>query len=118
VFTANRPAARPESEEEFLRQIQQSRSQGAGREATALLPSVDEDPDRIPKLELDAASIDIGVVPNDSVSKHHVKLYNRGKRSLTITDIQTSCPCTMGYLTAEQATIPPGGEVEMEIHFD
>jgi hypothetical protein len=91
-----------------------------------LLPGEGEDPDKVPKIVLEADAVAFGPVPNDDVSVHEFMVTNAGDRALVIDQIQTTCACTIGYFgdeldlhqEAPLATIAPGETVPMNIQID
>lgn len=89
------------------------------REATGAVPVVpDNDPAAkgMPKIELQTAHFDMGVVPGNEIAVQSMKIYNRGTAPLKIDRVQTSCGCTTGEM--ELNLIPPNGEARLIIHVD
>jgi hypothetical protein len=69
-----------------------------------------------PKVELQTAHYDMGVIPGNAIAVQSMKIYNRGTAPLKIVGVQTSCGCTTGEM--DQNLIPAGGEGRLIIRVD
>lgn len=69
-----------------------------------------------PEITFDIKSQDFGVISDDKNVNHQFKFKNTGKSTLTITNTQGSCGCTVPQL--EKKTYEPGeeGEIKVEYH--
>ena len=84
----------------------------------ARVPPVTEDPDNIPIIELETYDLHVGTIPNTGFSFAEVKIFNKGKAPLEITDVQTNCACTVGGVEKQYNPIPPGGEGILKIRLE
>lgn len=85
---------------------------------TASLPPIDADPSLVPVIELAAPELNCGTIPNTGIAERTMAIYNRGKAPLVISDVRTSCACTIGRVSGSAKSIPPGGESVIEIAID
>ncbi|MBI2433236.1 MAG: DUF1573 domain-containing protein [Candidatus Hydrogenedentes bacterium] len=114
----NRAGISPEEDnEEFLKSIAKTRQQDTGA-SQGLLPSIEDDPSLVPKIEVETQDLDMGTISGEKTAQATLKVFNRGKRDLQINEIQTSCLCTEGHIPIERATIPPGGQSYIDITVD
>jgi hypothetical protein len=82
------------------------------------LPSVDEDPLNVAFIEFETDEFYAGEVPNDNYLFTKLHFKNRGKALLRISDIKTSCACTVGSISEERATVAPGEESYIDVRVD
>ena len=66
-------------------------------------------------VDIDAPIHDFGQVFGEAEVEHIFTFVNRGKDVLEITDVQSSCYCTTGFLSDTQ--IPPGGLGRIKVAF-
>lgn len=86
--------------------------------ATGQVPPVTKSSDLVPKIEVETTHFDMGEIGNEGPSKARMKIWNRGKAPLKITDIRTTCACTQGKAQQTEAGIAPGAESTIEITVD
>lgn len=97
-------------------------SEPVGRSSAGYVPPKSEDGEkRVPVIEAELESVDLGTIPNvreskDDLPQTEIAIYNRGNATLNISDVQTSCVCTQGYL--EKTTLRPGEQTTMRIEVD
>lgn len=108
--------AEHQSEEDFLNAVRGT--ENVGDEADGTVPPVDRPMDEVAKARVETNDLDLGLVPNDRISHHKLKVYNDGKMPLKITKIDTTCACTMGHITPENATVQPGQESWIDVTLD
>jgi hypothetical protein len=80
---------------------------------TGMLPPVDADQDRVPVLEVETDTFDMGTVPNTGPATQEMTIKNTGSEKLVIREISTSCGCTTGDITPRE--IMPGQSGKLEI---
>lgn len=105
-----------QSDEEFLDAVR-----GAGKSgdtADGTVPPVDRPMDEVARARMETNDLDLGVVPNDRITHRKLKVYNDGKMPLKITRIDTTCACTMGHITPENAVVAPGQESWLDVTLD
>jgi hypothetical protein len=68
-----------------------------------------------PKIELSTTEYDMGAIPNDKPSTGNVTIFNRGTAPLRISQVNTSCGCTVASVEESKKTIPPGGEAPLTV---
>ncbi len=110
------PQPSPKNDDDFLERIKSetSANPSIAQEGVGALPPAAASPSNAaPAIELNASTVDLGVVPNDNYYVTTVPVYNRGAADLVIGDVQTTCACTMGKM--KEATIKPGSQGELEI---
>lgn len=93
------------------------------RAASADLPPVGAlppagQPDQVAIIEVETQDVHLGTISNSRVAEGSLKVRNRGRLPLQITEIKTSCGCTQGKIAPERATIPAGGEASIDIYVD
>jgi len=66
-----------------------------------------------PIAELEATEYAFGLIRTDELSSAQFTIYNRGDKTLKLTDVITSCACTTGQLV--DTTISPGGKGELTV---
>lgn len=72
-----------------------------------------------PNAELSTTQIDLGVIEQGQVVDVPLSIRNTGDAPLTIEKIQFSCHCVSAReLTADEKTVPPGGERALPITYD
>lgn len=98
-----------ESNEDFVKSL------GTTGEADGTMPPVGTPMDNVAKIRMETTDLDLGLVKNDGIHHHKLKVYNDGKMPLKITKIDTTCACTMGHVSPENATVPPGGESWIDV---
>lgn len=99
------------SEDAFLEEVHELQLlSDAGTDTAAALPSVEAPQDNVPVIELETDNFDMGLIPSDEITRKQLKIFNRGKAPLSLSDVTTSCACTQGLIPEEHRTIAPGGE--------
>ena len=68
------------------------------------------------KIELETNLYEMGVIANDKLAHAQIKVHNRGTADLKITDVKTSCGCTIGKMV--NPIIAPGESGTLEITVD
>lgn len=106
-----------ESNEAFVESIHQGGGSSSA-ESDGTIPSIDEPMDNVAKIRFETTDLDLGLVKNDEIHHHKLKVYNDGKMPLKITKIDTTCACTMGYVTPETAVVQAGGESWIDVTLD
>ncbi len=73
-----------------------------------------------PKATVGTDSIDLGTVPQDTVVDTVVPIRNTGDEPLSILSVQSSCQCiTTDFPSgAEARVVPPGGQLDLTVHYD
>jgi hypothetical protein len=114
--TARLPKPKP-SGDDFLDEVRGLAQTRPSEEGVGTLPPVQGDQDAVAVMEVEPSDVlDIGVIPRDGIGKGILKVYNRGKAPLEITDIYSNCGrCTRAFLSEEEMTIPPGEDVSVDI---
>lgn len=74
------------------------------------------DTNNIAKITLEETDFNFGSVTEGDVVKHTYKLKNTGNQPLLITDIRTTCGCTVP--TWNKSPIAAGGSDQVEVKFD
>jgi len=101
-----------ESDEDFVKSL------GSTGEADGTMPPIGESMENVAKIRLETTDLDLGLVKNDAIHHHKLKVYNDGKLPLKITKIDTTCACTMGSVSPENAEVAPGGESWIDVTLD
>ena len=70
----------------------------------------------LPKIYFPETQYDFGIVKEGAVVTHTFKFVNKGKATLDISDIKTSCGCTVASVSSKQ--IAPGKNGTMKIDLD
>lgn len=70
----------------------------------------------LPKIYFPETQYDFGTVKEGTVVSHTFKFVNKGKATLDISDIKTSCGCTVASVSSKQ--IAPGKDGTMKIDLD
>jgi hypothetical protein len=71
---------------------------------------------KLPKIFFQQSQYDFGIVKEGDVVSHTFTFTNKGKATLDIKDIKTSCGCTAALVSNKQ--IPPGKEGTLKIDLD
>lgn len=74
------------------------------------------DPETQPKMEFTETEFDFGVIKEGDKVSHAFKFKNTGKSQLIISDVATTCGCTVAEKPEEP--IEPGGESEISAVFN
>ena len=82
---------------------------------TGLNPASGPNPENSPAIELSTTKHDMGAIPNDKPSKGTLMIRNTGKSNLIISQIGTSCSCTVGSVEEKDKCVLPGSEVPMTV---
>jgi hypothetical protein len=69
-----------------------------------------------PTIDFDVRVHDFGLVNEGTTLKHVFQVRNKGTAPLVVSDVRTSCGCTVAALGA--STIPPGGSGPLEVSMD
>ena len=69
-----------------------------------------------PKIKIEPALLDMGLVPNDKPATAEFTVYNQGSADLRVTSIKPSCGCTKAEV--EDKVIPPGGTTKLSVVLD
>lgn len=69
-----------------------------------------------PSIAVDEPHFNFGEQHNDQVIEHTFVVRNEGDASLEITNIRSSCGCTVGHVSSR--SIPPGGTAEISGRFN
>ena len=69
-----------------------------------------------PVIEIETEHFDFGGIESDAIAEDFVRVYNRGKSDLIITQVITECYCTEGEMLEQ--VIPAGGEGVLRITVD
>jgi hypothetical protein len=86
--------------------------------SNASLPPAGTDPAFTPIIEVETSEKDMGTVSNTETTRKPFVIRNKGKATLKIIQVKTSCACTQGHIPADGLMIAPGGEGTMEIEVD
>ncbi|MCP4546058.1 MAG: DUF1573 domain-containing protein [bacterium] len=68
-----------------------------------------------PIIDISVESFDFGTIPQHTVLEREIVIRNAGDEELLITEIYTSCPCTV--LKLQEEVIAPGGRTIVEVTF-
>ena len=110
------PAAGPE--DDFLAEARRLAEVGSDSSVAGTLPPVDADPSLVPVLVVDPPELlDLGVNPSDRPAEGEIKLYNKGRIDLEISQVQSSCGCMATRIADKDKRIPPGGAGRIKIAF-
>ncbi|MCC6489942.1 MAG: DUF1573 domain-containing protein, partial [Candidatus Hydrogenedentes bacterium] len=110
-----------------IEEAQRLREQGRGSSVRdGLLPGEQGSMDSTGTIELPGKVFDAGEIINSDFTVKEIFVANRGKAPLEISEIRTSCGCTVGEMEknlvmpgGKQVTqIPPGGRMPMKITID
>lgn len=85
---------------------------------TASLPPIDADPSLVPVIELAAPELNFGTISNHGIAQRTMTVFNRGKAPLVISDVRSSCACSLGRVSEKTKSIPAGGEGIIEVVID
>ena len=83
--------------------------------AGALRAAADE-PEPVPRVEVDDPVHDFGTVEQGTVVEHVFKLRNTGRAALRVDHVKGTCACTVGVATGE--AIVPGDEAWVTVQLD
>jgi len=99
-------------EDDFLAEARQLAERDVDSPVAGALPPADGDATLVPVLVVDPPELlDLGVVPHDEITRGEIKLYNKGRTRLEITQVNSSCvACTPAYIAEADKSIAPGGE--------
>lgn len=75
-----------------------------------------QDTINVPKLQLEETDYDFGTVEEGTIIVHHYRFKNVGKVPLLITDVQSTCGCTVPIWPKEP--VQPGQANEIKVRFD
>jgi hypothetical protein len=109
-------SSKNQSTDEFLESLDLDGKPGEILESS--LPPIGESMDNAGKIRLETEEFDMGVIRNDELAHAKIKVYNDGGLPLKITDISTTCACTMGTVTPENAVVPGGAESWIDVVVD
>lgn len=110
-----RQSREPESEKDFIDQVRQVAKDVRLDQGTGQLPPAGRE-FLVPIIEVETAALELGPLTNKTNSASEVKVFNRGKTNLNISDVKTNCLCTQGKM--ETADIPPGGAGKLIVTID
>ncbi len=105
-----RPAVR---DDDFLATVREQAGAGGGSSQAGTLPGQGQQNARVPVLVPETTDYDMGVIPNYEVTTRDIMLHNRGTAQLELTDIRTTCGCTVGAV--DTRFIPAGGSIPMHV---
>ncbi len=105
-----------ESTDEFLSEL--SLEKQPGEKDLATMPPQGESMDKVAKIRLETQKMELGVIANDDFTRRQLKVYNDGEMPLKITKIDTTCACTQGSITPENALIQGGQESWIDVVID
>lgn len=106
----------PESNADFIKSLHEQG--GPVGETDGTMPPIGESMDQVAKIRFETTDLHLGLIRHDEIHHHKLKVYNDGKMPLKITKIDTTCACTMGYITPENATVMPGRESWIDVTLD
>jgi len=105
-------------EDDFLAEARRLADVRTDSTVAGTLPPADADASLVPVLVLDPAEVlDLGVRPPDRPAEGEIKLYNKGKIVLEISQVKSSCGCMAARIADEDKRIAPGGAGVIEIAF-
>lgn len=105
-------------EDDFLAEARRLAEVGTDSSVAGTLPPVDADASLVPVLVVDPPELlDLGVNPPDRPAEGEIKLYNKGRIPLEISQVQSSCGCMAVRIADKDKRIPPGGAGTIEIAF-
>jgi hypothetical protein len=110
------PAAKTDAFLKEARQIAQEKP-AAGAPETGLLPPA-TDSSNIPVIEADPAALDMGVISREGPSTGEIKIRNKGKATLEISQVSQSCGCVKASIDPKKRSVPPGGETVVTVTVD
>jgi hypothetical protein len=71
---------------------------------------------RAPQIKFEKKTHDFGKIIQGEIVKHNFTFTNEGEMSLLITNVRSTCGCTVGEYPKKP--IPPGGEGKIEVTFN
>jgi hypothetical protein len=110
------PAAKTDAFLNEAREIAKERPE-AGANETGLLPPV-TDSTNIPAIEADPPALDMGVVSREGPSTGEIKVRNKGKATLEISQVSQACGCAKASIDPNKRSVPPGGETVVTVTVD
>ncbi len=116
VLYVHRPVGETETEEDFLRGVRSLQRDAPDAEGVGQLPPVDADESLIASIEPETTNVEIGPVSNKRKTTTEIKIHNRGKATLHIADVRSSCVCVTARM--DRLDIPPGSHGVMAITVD
>ncbi len=115
LWSAGRDRGGSASEEDFLDELHDLQQRVPQHVSDAGVPPVGAARDLVPEIAFETEAMHMGLIANDDVTVKPLKVMNRGKATLTINDIQTSCACTVGSISEQESAIAPGGEATISV---
>ncbi|HOV72942.1 MAG TPA: DUF1573 domain-containing protein [Candidatus Hydrogenedentes bacterium] len=89
------------------------------QEAPGALPPVNGDPTEVPIIATDPEeTLDFGVIETQGIAVRELKVLNKGKAGLIISQVNTSCGCTKAHIDEDKKNIPPGGSSVITVRVD
>lgn len=101
------------SDEDFIHSLSGT---AGGEDGT--MPPIGESMEKVAHIRVETNELDVGVIANDGPHQTKLKIYNDGGMPLKLTRVDTTCACTQGFISAENAVVPPGGEAWIDIVID
>lgn len=105
-----------QSESDFLDSVRDS--EAPLDPAGGTLPPVGDSMEDVARIRVETNELDAGTIANDKLHHTTLKVYNDGKMPLKLTRVDTTCACTQGHISPENAVVPPGGESTIDIVID
>lgn len=105
------PAPAAVKEEKFLEEARKlAETTPPAKEEPGTLPPANGDQSEVPVIATDPeGTLDLGTISTDGPATGELKVLNKGKVNLVITEVKTSCGCTKAKIDDDKKTIPPGG---------
>ena len=105
-----------QSTDDFLDSLPEDGNSGVSGMGT--LPPIDRPIDQAGKIRIDVEEYDMGTIAHDQLAHGEIVVHNDGDMPLKITRIDTTCACTQGHVTPENAVVPPKGKSVIDVVVD
>jgi hypothetical protein len=115
VFAGGRERPAIQDEDDFLATVRESGTEQSQTDAgqVGALPGQGQENAGVPLLVPETTDFDLGIIPNNEVTTRDMMLHNRGTAQLELTDIKTTCGCTVGVV--DSRFIPAGESIAMHV---
>jgi hypothetical protein len=113
------PAAVPSAptDDPFLKEAHALQARTSEEQGVGALPPI-TNPDAIPMIEVETLHLDLGVISHKEIAHTKLSVMNKGKGTLKLSDIRTSCACTQGVIPPQYAALAAGQKGFIEVSID
>lgn len=113
------PATQAPSEDKFIEEVEKLRDASPSTQEAGTLPPVQGDAGDVPLMVVEPAGVlDMGVVSRTMPTTGEIRLRNDGKKTLTITQVKSSCGCTQAKIDESAKIIEPGQTSVVKVTVD